>query len=84
MTLFRTGTLQESDFVGTRTFRLDDGSTVPSPTFYIRVLKVGNREVRAILGSVSSVKGSFLAGRIFLTHFKSWSIDNDRKVLMSK
>jgi clan AA aspartic protease (TIGR02281 family) len=82
MTLFRTGTIQESDFTGTRTYRLADGSTVPSPTFRIRVLKVGDREVRDILGSVSSVKGSLLLGQSFLSRFHSWSINNERQVLI--
>jgi len=33
-TLMRTGTLQKSDFVGQKIYRLADGSTVPSATFF--------------------------------------------------
>jgi Aspartyl protease len=40
-TLIRTGTPRKSDFIGKKTYRLADGSTVPSPTFLIRSLKVG-------------------------------------------
>jgi hypothetical protein len=40
-TLMRTGTLNESDFIGTQSYVLADGSTVPSATFRIRSLKVG-------------------------------------------
>ena len=40
LTLLRTGTLTHDDFLGTRTYRLADGSTIPSQTFQIRSLKV--------------------------------------------
>jgi hypothetical protein len=40
MTLMRTGTLNESDFLGEKTYVLADGSKVPSQTFRIRSLKV--------------------------------------------
>jgi hypothetical protein len=47
LTLMRTGTLAGSDFLGTQTDVLADGSTMPSETFRIRTLKVGNRVIRA-------------------------------------
>jgi hypothetical protein len=43
MTLMRTGTLKDTDFLGEQTYVLADGSTVPSQTFRIRSLKVGNK-----------------------------------------
>ena len=43
MTLMRTGTLKEADFLGEKTYVLADGSKVPSQTFRIRSLKVGNK-----------------------------------------
>ena len=80
-TLIRTVTLREDDFLGERTYRLADGSTVPSQTFRIRVLKVGDREIENVMGSVADVKGSLLLGQSFLKQFRSWSINNDRQVL---
>ena len=53
LTLIRAGTIQSSDFVGTRTYRLADGSTVPSTTLIIHKLKVGDREVENVMASVS-------------------------------
>ena len=82
MTLVRTGTLQESDFLGTKTYVLADGSTVPSATFRIRTLKVGDRIVENVIGAVADVKGTLLLGQSFLGKFKSWSIDNSRQVLL--
>ena len=76
MTLLRTGTLKDSDFLGTQTYVLADGSRVPSQTFRIRMLKVGDRVIENVIGSVADVRGSLLLGQSFLGKFKSWSVDN--------
>jgi predicted aspartyl protease len=78
----RTGTLQVTDFLAQKIYRLADGSTVPSQTFRIRALKIGDREIHNVTGSVAGVKGSLLLGQSFLSRFKSWSINNQRHVLM--
>jgi len=82
LTLMRTGTLAEADFTGAQTYVLADGSKVPSQTFRIRSLKVGERVLTDVSGSVASVNGSLLLGQSFLSRFKSWSIDNARQVLV--
>jgi clan AA aspartic protease (TIGR02281 family) len=82
LTLVRTGTLAESDFLDSRTYRLADGSTIPSQRFLIRSLKVGDKVLENITGSVAPVAGSLLLGQSFLTRFKSWSIDNQRQALV--
>jgi clan AA aspartic protease (TIGR02281 family) len=82
LTLMRTGTLRSSDFLGTTTYVLADGSAVPSATFRIRVLKVGGREIENVTGSVAGVRGELLLGQSFLNRFKSWSIDNERQILV--
>jgi predicted aspartyl protease len=76
LTLIRAGTVSAGDFLGTRTYRLADGSTVPSSTFRIRSLKVGDRIVQNVTASVTDVRGELLLGQSFLGRFKSWSIDN--------
>ena len=81
-TLSRTGTLKESDFLGKRNYVLADGSIVPSETFRIRTLKVGDRVIENVIGSVADVKGSLLLGQSFLSKLNSWSIDNSRQVLI--
>ena len=84
LTLIRAGTIQSSDFVGTRTYRLADGSTVPSATLIIHKLKVGDREVENVMASISDVKASLLLGQSFFHAFNSWSIDNRRGALILK
>ena len=81
-TLTRTGTIQESDFVGQKVYRLAVGSTVPSATFFIRLLKVGSHLLENVMGSVASAQADLLLGQSFLSRFNSWSIDNKRQVLL--
>jgi len=54
-----------TDFLDQKTYRLADGSTVPSQTFRIRSLKVGNKVIENVNGSVASVKGTLLLVRVF-------------------
>lgn len=82
MTLIRTGTLKDLDFLGENTYILADGSRVPSQTFRIRSLKVGNKVLENVIGSVASMKGSLLLGQSFLGRFKSWSVDNVNHALV--
>ena len=65
MTFLRTGTLKDSDFLGTQTYVLADGSSVPSQTFRIRMLKVGDRVIENVIGSVADVRGSLPLGQSF-------------------
>jgi hypothetical protein len=62
-TLMRTGTIQETDFVGKKMYRLADGSTVPSATFLIRSLKVGNHLLENVMGSLASLKRIYCSGK---------------------
>jgi aspartyl protease family protein len=81
MVMMRMGTLKESDFLGTQTYRLADGSTVPSKTFRIRSLKVGDKVIENVTGSMANVEGSLLLGQSFLSRFHRWSINNSKQVL---
>jgi predicted aspartyl protease len=82
MTLIRTGTLQDADFVGTQTYKLADGSTVPSTTFRIRSLKANTVEIGNVKASIAPVTGELLLGQSFLSRFRSWSIDNAKQALV--
>jgi predicted aspartyl protease len=81
-TLIRTGTIQESDLTGTRTYRLANGPTEALPTFKIRSLTLAGTVIEDVSGSVTAVEGSLLLGQSFLTRFKSWSIDNAKEALL--
>ena len=81
-TLVRTGTITDADFLGKQTYRLADGSAVPSQRFAIRSLKVGDKTLENVVGSTSPSASDLLLGQSFLNRFKSWSIDNDRRALI--
>ena len=81
-TLIRMGAIVDKDFIGTQKYTLADGSTVTSRTFRIRSLKVGDRIIQNVVGSVSGPKGSLLLGQSFLEKFKSWSMDNTKHELV--
>jgi clan AA aspartic protease (TIGR02281 family) len=81
-TLRRTGTLSNADFLGTKTYVLADGSKMSAQTFRIKSLKIGNRVIENVTASTAPANGSLLVGQSFLSRFKSWSIDNNRQVLV--
>lgn len=81
-TLRRTGTIKDTDITGEQTYVLADGSTRQAAMFTIRSLKVGDKIVENVKGSVAPLQGSLLLGQSFLERFKSWSIDNTKHVLL--
>ncbi len=81
-TLERTGTLTDSDFTGTQTFTTADGRLMPSQTFRIRSLKVGDKILENVDADVAPAEGDLLLGQSFLSRFSSWSMDNNRGVLV--
>ena len=82
MTLLRTGTITDADFLGKQTYQLADGSTVPSQQFLIRTLKVGDATLENVVGSIAPVAGGLLLGQSFLSRFNTWSIDNHQQALI--
>jgi clan AA aspartic protease (TIGR02281 family) len=82
LTLYRTGTITQDDFLGQQTYVMADGSQLPSVRFRIRSLRVGNKTVENVIGSLSPVAAVPLLGQSFLQRFTSWSIDNKRHALI--
>ena len=81
-TLVRTGTIKDSDITGQRTVVLADGSQSKLPTFTIRSLRVGDNVIENVNASVLPLEGQLLLGQSFFARFKSWSLDNTRRVLL--
>lgn len=81
-TLVRTGSIKDSDITGKQTYVLADGSKLQSFTFTIRSLKVGDKVVENVRGSVAATEGSLLLGQSFLERFELWSIDNTNHELL--
>jgi predicted aspartyl protease len=82
MTLVRAGTIEDTDFIGRQTYKLADGTSVPSPTFRIRSLTMNKLVIENVKGSVAAAAGELLLGQSFLNRFKSWSIDNAKQALV--
>jgi predicted aspartyl protease len=82
LTLVRTGTIAESDFLGSQRYQLADGSTVKSARFILRELLVGDQIARNVPASIGSVEGVPLLGQSFLSNFSSWTLDNDKHELL--
>jgi clan AA aspartic protease (TIGR02281 family) len=81
LTLLTSGTLSESDFIGYQTYKLADGSTLPSAQFKLRDIEVGNRQITDVVASVGPVGSSPLLGQSFLSRLGTWTIDNRQQVL---
>ena len=80
--LIRTGTLQDADLIGAETYKLADGSTVPSTTFRIRSITANKVEIENVKARFAPIAGQLLLGQSFLSRFKSWSIDNTKQALV--
>jgi gag-polyprotein putative aspartyl protease len=81
-TLMRTGALNPEDMIDTQNYRLANGTEQKSPRFRFRSLRVGNVELHNVIGSIVTQDGDLLLGQSFLSKLKSWSIDNERHVLL--
>jgi hypothetical protein len=82
LTLMRTKTVTDEDFLGKQTYVLADGSEVPSQQFRIRSLRVGHKAIKNVVASIASVNATILLGQSFLRNFKSWSVDNEQHTLI--
>ncbi len=77
LTLMRTGTIKESDFIGTQKYRFADGSTATSRVFILHSIKIGNKEVKEVTASISStLSAPMLLGQSVLQRFGKFTIDN--------
>jgi hypothetical protein len=82
LTLVRTKTVSDDDFLPGRTYILGDGSKVKSPRFVIHNLKIGNKTIHSVPASISTVGSPLLLGQSLLERLGIWSVDNSRKVLI--
>jgi len=80
--LRKAGKFRDSDFTGTQMVKIADGSIVRSKTFVLRSFSINTRTLENIKASVAPGNAIPLLGQSFLQRFSSWSIDNERQVLM--
>lgn len=82
--LRKAGKFSDADFTGTQMVKIANGSILKVRTFTLRSLSVGNRVLTNLHANVVPAKATPLLGQSFLQRFASWSIDNERQVLMLK
>ena len=82
LTLIRTGTIGESDFIGEQSYMMADGSVSKNAQFAIHKLQVGDIVLSDVRGSVGDPRGTPLLGQTFLRRFDSVMQDNKRQVLV--
>ncbi len=82
LTLVRTGTIKDTDFLSGKTYVLADGSELRSPRFLIRSLKIGHRQITNVPASVGNLTSPLLLGQSLLERLGTWGIDSQRKVLI--
>jgi TPR repeat protein len=75
---------KDADFTGKQLFKIADGSVVEAKTFVLRSVSVSNRMLTNVRVSVVPINATPLLGQSFLQRFASWSIDNERQVLLLK
>jgi hypothetical protein len=81
MTLLRSHSVSESDFIGEGVFITADGSRHKSQQFILRDVQVGTHLVKEVVANVVPIEGDPLLGQSFLSRLPSWSIDNNAHVL---
>jgi clan AA aspartic protease (TIGR02281 family) len=80
--LERLGAISPSDLIGSKTYILADGSRVPSATYRIASLKIGDLIMQNVTVRIAPEKSHFLLGQSFLSRLKSWSMDNAGRALI--
>jgi len=79
--LLKQGLIRPGDFRGFGTIRLANGSMVSCQIYNLRSVKVGDREIQNVQAAIYQGHGPRLLGQSFLKRFKSWSVDNNRRLL---
>ncbi|WP_370676774.1 TIGR02281 family clan AA aspartic protease [Pleomorphomonas sp. PLEO] len=79
LTLVRTGTIADNDFLGASDYTLADGRTSSASRINIRSLSIGGITIRNVTASVANAAGPLLLGESFLTRLPKWTINNETR-----
>ncbi len=83
LTLIRTGTVKDEDFLGSEIYQFADGSTAKSKVFIIREIELGDKKVNNVKASISkSINAPLLLGQSVLSKFGKVTIDYDKGVII--
>ena len=81
LTLYRAGTIRESDFLPGQTYRLADGSLLKSSRFLLQSLKIGKNRIANVPASIGNTTSPLLLGQSFLERLGAWGVDSQKQVL---
>lgn len=82
LTLMRTGTIKQEDWLEGRTYKFADGSTAKSDRFMLRNLQIGNYNIPNVSVSISnSIEAPLLLGQNVLSRLGKISIDYKNSIL---
>ena len=82
LTLYRTGTIRDSDYIGTQTYRFADGSKAKSSLFRIHTIKIGKFTIKDVQASISnSIEAPLLLGQNVLSKLGKITIDYKNHLL---
>ncbi len=83
MVLYRAGTINENDFIGTQTYEFADGNKAKSNVFIIKSIIIGNKEIKNVRASINnSLTAPLLLGQSALKKLDNYRIDNYNKLLI--
>lgn len=82
LTLYRTGTIKDSDYIGSQTYRFADGSKAKSDLFRIHEIKIGKFKIYNVTASISnSLEAPLLLGQNVLSQLGKITIDYNKHLL---
>lgn len=82
ISLMRSGTLSQEDFLPGKTYILADGNRVRSPRVLIHKVKIGNRVLRNVPATISEAGSPLLLGQSLLEKVGSYTFDSNRQRLV--
>jgi clan AA aspartic protease (TIGR02281 family) len=83
LTLMRTGTIEQTDFIGSQVYSFADGSTATSEVFILKEIKIGGHVIKNVRASISnSINAPMLLGQSVLQRLGKFSIDNNNHTLI--
>ncbi len=82
MTLVRTGTITDDDFLPGKIYRMANGSELKSTRLILRKMEFGGMKITDVPCAVTPPAGDLLLGQSLLERLHSWKMDNDRHVLI--
>ena len=82
LTLIKTGTITQSDFIGVQEYVFANGSKATSNVFILKEIKIGDLVIKNVRASISnSINSPMLLGQSVLQQLGKFTIDNKRHIL---